>query len=170
MNESRQRVLLEGQSSTARKLFNMVPIQEAWTESDISRASYASGSVRLGLNTVRACLMDLKESGLIKETQRGRFQRAPVTMKEATPALTIIKNSEPAMTTAAPTPAVAPLDLLGAVATELTLLSSEFAARAKALAARVEEVALSIEAQREQDAASMAKANKLQALLKEVMS
>lgn len=168
MNESRQKQLLDGQSSVARKVFEGVPIQEAWAETGIAQAMRNRG-VTIASHTVRACILEMKDAGLIKEPRTGHYQRAPVTTKVAKvlslPTETI---SEPVMTgktyTVKPTPS--PLDLLGTVATELTLLASEFGERMRALALRVEEVALSVEAQREQDAEAMAKAQQLRALLK----
>lgn len=184
MNESRQRRLLEGQSSTARKLYEFVPRHEAWVEGDIAKAAH-NGHVRLGLHTVRACLGDMKDAGLIKETQRHYFQRVPVTKtKKTTHAnepsaneATMPKPTTPAVT-AVPQisvdsniparPVTNSMELLSAVATDLTLLGVEFIGRIKALSARVDEVALQVEAQREADIAKMAKVHQLQALMKDL--
>ena len=174
MNESRQRRLLEGQSSTSRKLYDFVPMREAWLEGDIAKAAH-NGHLRLGLHTVRACLLDMKDAGLVKETQRHYYQRVAVTKKtaktiqpsanEATMSTTL---KTPAPATSA-TPATSPLELLSSVATELTMLGVEFIGRIKALSARVDEVALVVEAQREADIASMAKVHQLQALMKDMV-
>jgi hypothetical protein len=172
MKESRQRQLLEGQSSVARKVFEGVPIQEAWAENEILKAMRTSG-VTIAAHTIRACLLDMKDVGLIKEPRQGQFQRAPVQpylrQSEAVAPKPVENNpipaSEPVMQTpTAKTPT--PLDLLGTVATELVLLSSEFSERMKALADRVEDVALSVAAQRESDAAIIAQATQLKELLK----
>jgi hypothetical protein len=190
MNESRQRRLLEGQSSTARKLYEFVPRHEAWVEGDIAKAAH-NGHVRVGLHTIRACLGDMKDAGLVKETQRHYFQRVAVT-KTKKPAKNdnqpsaneadMPKESAVSATSAPvavpPVPAVsadsaksAPssLELLAGVSTELTTLGVEFIGRIKALATRVDEVALQVEAQREADNASMAKVRQMQALMKDVM-
>lgn len=174
MKESRQRQLLDGQGSVARKVFDGVPIQEAWPEKEIVLAMRTSG-MTIASHTVRACLLDMKDVGLIKEPKKGQFQRVPVQpylrLTDVTDPLTKTPASEPTMqTTTAKAPAPTPLDMLSTIATELELMSAEFGARMKGLANRLEEVALKIEEQREVDAASMDKANKLQALLKEVMS
>lgn len=170
MKESRQRQLLEGQSSVARKVFEGVPIQEAWAENEILKAMRTSG-VTIAAHTIRACLLDMKDVGLIKEPRQGQFQRAPVQpylrlSESQSPTQQPTQASEPVMPTTTKTQTPSPLDLLATVATELVLLSSEFSERMKALAARVEEVALSVAAQREADAAIIAQANQLKVLLK----
>lgn len=171
MKESRQQQLLEGQSSVARKVFEGVPIQDAWAEKEIVKAM-RTGGFTIAAHAVRGCLLDMKDVGLIKEPKSGHFQRVPVQsylrLSEVTEPLAKFQPSnEPAMqtpTTKKPEPT--PLDLLATVATELVLLSSEFSERMKALALRVEEVALSVGAQREADAAIIAQANQLKVLLK----
>lgn len=179
MKESRQRQLLEGQSSVARKVFEGVPIQEAWAENEILKAMRTAG-VTIASHTVRACLLDMKDVGLIKEPSKGQFQRVPVqpylrmsdeTAERLKQKFNPTPAEEPAMqTTTAKAPAPTPLDMLSTIATELTLMATEYGERMRAMSLRLEEVALKIEEQREVDAASMEKANKLQALLKEVMS
>jgi hypothetical protein len=169
MKESRQRQLLEGQSSVARKVFECVPIQEPWTENDIVKAMRAAGST-IASHAVRGCLLDMVDVGLIKFPSTGYYQRVPVQpflRLNAAPTQQPTPASQPAMpTTTAKKPEVTPLDLLATVATELTLLASEFSERLRALSLRVEEVALSVAAQREADAAIIAQANQLKVLLK----
>lgn len=167
MKESRQRQLLEGQSSMARKVFEGVPIQEAWSENDIVKAMRSS-SMTVAVHTIRACLLDMVDAGLIRQPKSGHYQREPVQPFLRLPTDQPTNNIEPVMSTAKK-PEPTPLDLLGTVATELVLMASEFAERMKALAARVEEVALQVEAQREADASTMAKVNQLKALLSDVV-
>ncbi len=173
MNQSRFDRLLEGQSSTARKVFEYVPINEPWLECDIAKSIHNNTSLRLGLHVVRACLNTMKEAGLIKETQRNRYQRTPVTEKKQ---LTL-KSAPPSAPTAIETttmPAakkvapVTPLDLLGTIATDLVLLSVAYSEQIKAIAGRVEEVALLVEAQRETDNAAMAKVRQLNTLMRDI--
>lgn len=169
MKESRQRQLLEGQSSVARKVFECVPIQEAWSENEIVKAMRAAGPT-IASHAVRGCLLDMFDVGLIKRPSANYYQRVPVQpflRLSAAPTQKPTPASEPAMTTTTVKKTeTAPLDLLGTVATELALLASEFGERLRALALRVEEVALTVEAQREADAAIIAQANQLKVLLK----
>jgi hypothetical protein len=175
MKESRQRQLLEGQGSVARKVFDGVPIQEAWAEKEIVLAMRTSG-MAIASHTVRACLLDMKDVGLIKEPKKGQFQRVPVqpylrltekAVNESTPTPVIEASMQ---TTTAKKAEQTPLDMLGTIATELTLMATEYGERMRALALRLEEVALKVEEQREADDAVMIKAHKIQALMKEVLS
>lgn len=171
MKESRQRQLLEGQSSVARKVFEGVPIQEAWEETAIIKAVRTAG-VTIAAHAVRGCLLDMKDVGLIKEPHKGQFQRMPVqpplrltekTANESTPTPAI----EPAMqTTTAKKPEQTPLDMLSTLATELTLMATEYGERMRALSLRLEEIALKVEEQREDDAKIIEQANQLKTLLK----
>lgn len=177
MNISRQRQLLDGQSSVARKVFEGVPIQEAWDEFAIIKNLRGSGGVTIASHAARSCLYDLKDAGLIKEPRKGHFTRTPVAVKEPR----AIKSAESAESASFPNDEATmactltrhqapqtPLDVLGTIAIDLTVFSTEFTARMKALSERVEDVALLVEAQREADAATMAKANQLQSLIKEM--
>ena len=73
----------------------------------------------------------------------------------AKPTVVSIKKSEGA------------LDVLAALSGEVVSLSDEFSKRMKALAGRIEEVALSVEAEREIDAEAITKAKRLQEALRE---
>lgn len=171
MKESRQKQLLEGQSSVARKVFEGVPIQEAWAENEILKAMRSAG-VTIASHAVRACLLDMKEAGLIKEPTKGQFQRVPVQP--------YLRLTEKAVTKSTPTPIIeatmqtttakkaeqTPLDMLSTVATELTLMATEYAERMRTLALRLEEIALKVEEQREEDAKIIEQANQLKTLLK----
>ena len=59
------------------------------------------------------------------------------------------------------------LDALAGLSGEMVSLSDEFSKRMKALAGRIEEVALSVEAERESNAETITKAKRLQEALKE---
>ena len=59
------------------------------------------------------------------------------------------------------------LDVLAGLSGEVVSLSDEFSKRMKALAGRIEEVALSVEAERESNAETITKAKRLQEALKE---
>lgn len=72
----------------------------------------------------------------------------------AKPTVVSIKKSEGA------------LDVLAALSGEVVSLSDEFSKRMKALAGRIEEVALSVEAERETNAVAVGKLKQLQELLK----
>ena len=163
MNESRQQQILAGQSSIAQKVFTLVPIQAAWSNHEIHGAALTAKATGASPYAIRRALGELKEAGLIREPVGGKFQRdaaTPKTIKEqavtqvAKQAVVSIKKSEGA------------LDVLASLSGEVVSLADDFSKRMKALATRIEEVALSVEAERETNAAAVGKLKQLQELLK----
>lgn len=163
MNESRQQQILAGQSSIAQKVFTLVPIQAAWSNHEIHGAALTAKATGASPYAIRRALGELKEAGLIREPVGGKFQRdvaTPKTIKEqavtqvAKQAVVSIKKSEGA------------LDVLASLSGEVVSLADDFSNRMKALASRIEEVALSVEAERETNAAAVSKLKQLQELLK----
>lgn len=163
MNESRQQQILAGQSSIAQKVFGYVPIQTSWSNHEIHGAVSTAKATGASPYAIRRALGELKEAGLIREPVGGKFQRdaaTPKPIKEqavtqaAKQAVVSIKKSEGA------------LDILAALSGEVVGLSDEFSKRMKTLAGRIEEVALSVEAERETNAAAVGKLKQLQELLK----
>ncbi|MCY1447836.1 hypothetical protein D9M71_644750 [compost metagenome] len=155
--------MLAGQTAIARKVFELVPIQEAWPAVDIYGALRTSNT---GADTrvVRRCLGELKDQGLIREPVNGHFQRAAVTIK---PKGEQAMPHEVKQTVKAPqNPEVAALDALATLSGEVSNLADEIGQRMKKLATRIEEVALSVEADRETNAEALAKFKQLQSLLK----
>ncbi|MDI2590003.1 hypothetical protein NYP20_16235 [Pseudomonas sp. N3-W] len=163
MNATRQQQMLAGQTALARKVFEFVPIQQCWTALDIYNALIAKTS-SAEFRPVRACLGQLKDQGLIREPVNGHFQRTAATpkpkreqvmSKESNQAVVSIKKPE-----------IGALDALAALSGEVISLSDEIGKRMKALSARIEEVALSVETEREGNAEAAGKLKQLQALLK----
>ena len=163
MNEARQQQILAGQSSIAQKVFTLVPIQAAWSNHEIHGAALTAKATGASPYAIRRALGELKEAGLIREPVGGKFQRdaaTPKTLKEqavnqvAKQAVVSIKKSEGA------------LDVLASLSGEVVSLADDFSKRMKALASRIEEVALSVEAERETNAAAVGKVKQLQELLK----
>jgi hypothetical protein len=163
MNAARQQQMLAGQTALARKVFEFVPIQQCWTALDIYNALIAKTS-SAEFRPVRACLGQLKDQGLIREPVNGHFQRTAATpkpkreqvmSKESNQAVVSIKKPE-----------IGALDALAALSGEVISLSDEIGKRMKALSARIEEVALSVETEREGNAEAAGKLKQLQALLK----
>ncbi|WP_236721957.1 hypothetical protein [Pseudomonas frederiksbergensis] len=164
MNESRQAQILAGQSSIAQKVFGYVPIQASWSARDIHSAVLAANATGASTYAIRRALGELKDAGLIREPVGGKFQRDAATPKP---------KKEQVMTQAAKQTVVAinksesgALDVLAALSGEVISLSDEVSQRMKKLAARIEEVALSVEAEREGNAEAVGKLKQLQSLLK----
>jgi hypothetical protein len=164
--ESRIQQLLNGQSSTARKVFEYVPIQEPWSAHDIHCAALKVNATSVSAHAVRRALGELKDAGIIREPVGSKYQRDAVTIK-----LRIEKPmSKPAAETvvALKKPEVPALDALAGLSADVVALANDFSTRMKAMATRIEEVALSVEAEREGSARDTAKLKQLQTLLKEI--
>jgi len=164
MNESRQQQMLAGQSSIAQKVFGYVPIQTSWSVPAIHAAVQAAKTTGAAAPAIRRALGELKDAGLIREPVAGKFQRDAATPKPkkeqvvtqvAKQAVVSIKKPEGA------------LDVLEALSGEVVSLSEEFSKRMKSLAGRIEEVALSVEVERESNAEAIVKARRLQEALRE---
>ncbi|QQX61997.1 hypothetical protein JHW28_10370 [Pseudomonas chlororaphis subsp. aurantiaca] len=164
MNESRQAQILAGQSSIAQKVFGYVPIQTSWSTHEIHGAAATAKATGASPYAIRRALGELKDAGLIREPVGGKFQRDAATPKS---------KKEQVMTQAAnqtvvsiKKPEAGALDVLAALSGEVVSLSEDFSKRMKALASRIEEVALSVEAERESNAEALGKLRQLQSLLK----
>ncbi|MEX6663183.1 hypothetical protein [Pseudomonas sp. W2-17] len=162
--DSRIQQLLAGQSSTARKIFEHVPIQEPWSAHEIHCAVLTANATSVAVHAVRRALGELKDAGIIREPVGSKFQRDAVTTK-----LRIEKPmSKPANETVVPLkkPDVQALDALVGLSAEVINLADDIGARLKGLALRIEEVALSVEVERDTNAEALGKLKQLQTLLK----
>ena len=164
MNESRHTQILAGQSSIAQKVFGYVPMQVSWSAHDIHGAVIAANATGASAYAIRRALGELKDAGLIREPVGGKFQRDVVIPKPKKEQVmtqvakqTVVPNKKPE----------GALDVLAALSGEVVDLSAEFSKRMKVLAARIEEVALSVEAERESNAEAIIKAKRLQEALRE---
>ncbi|MDI2589845.1 hypothetical protein POF45_00160 [Pseudomonas sp. 681] len=164
MNEARQKQILAGQSSIAQKVFAYVPIQTSWSTHEIHGATSTAKATGASPYAIRRALGELKDAGLIREPAGGKFQRDAATPKPnkeqsvtqvSKQAVVSIKRSE-----------AGALDVLASLSAEVFGLSDEIGKRMKALAGRIEEVALSVEAEREGNAEAVGKLKQLQELLK----
>lgn len=168
MPQAKYTRILEGQSALAQKVFAAVPIQEPWTTTNIYSALRRSGTAA-DARAMRRCLAELKDGGLIREPETGLFQRVSPKNdvarekdkdmpKPALKAVTGTKASE-----------AGALDALASLASEVTLIAAEFGQRMKALANRIEEVALTVESEREGNAEQIVKIKQLQQTLKSLL-
>ena len=164
MNAAKQQNVLAGQTSLARKVFRVVPIQERWSAHDIFNSLVAAEATGAQFPAVRRGLGELKEAGLIREPVNGHFQRTAITIrplreqnmsKETTSPVVVIKS-----------PKISALDTLAVLSGEVISFSEEVVQRMKKLATRIEEVALSVETEREANAEALDKFKQLQSLLK----
>ncbi|WP_448646002.1 hypothetical protein [Pseudomonas mohnii] len=164
MNESRQQQMLAGQSSIAQKIFGYVPIQTSWSVPAIHAAVQAAKTTGAAAPAIRRALGELKDAGLIREPVAGKFQRDAATPKPKKEQVVTQVAKQTVVSIKKPDGA---LDVLAALSGEVVSLSEEFSKRMKALAGRIEEVALSVEAERESNAEAIVKARRLQEALRE---
>ena len=164
MNAAKQQNVLAGQSSLARKVFRVVPIQERWSAHDIFNSLVAAEATAAQFPAVRRGLGELKEAGLIREPVNGHFQRTAITTKSPREQGMSIET-QPAVMTIKKTDASA-LDTLAVLSSEVISFAEEVGQRMKKLATRIEEVALSVETEREANAEALDKFKQLQSLLK----
>ncbi|HEY6612708.1 MAG TPA: hypothetical protein VIZ86_16460 [Pseudomonas sp.] len=171
LSPTRVQALLNGHTAMARKVYEVVPIREAWP---LAQIMAALTTCHADARAVLGRLEDLRETGLVNEFN-GLFQRAPV--RQAKPAkekpqsttnpgdnILTLPTTKPAAANAAPSP----LDLLAELSAEVVALGSEFQTRVRKLAARIEEAALLVEQERETHAEKMADLAQLQTLLKKL--
>ncbi|MFV3016123.1 hypothetical protein ACM9HO_10575 [Pseudomonas sp. KHB2.9] len=163
MNESRQQQILAGQSSIAQKVFTLVPIQAAWSNHEIHGAALTAKATGASPYAIRRALGELKEAGLIREPVGGKFQRDAATPKPIKEQAVTQVAKQTVVSIKKPEGA---LDVLASLSGEVVSLADDFSKRMKALASRIEEVALSVEAERETNAAAVGKLKQLQELLK----
>lgn len=169
ISEAKVQQLLQGQSGIARKVYDAVPISEKWTANQIRQAIK---HFHVEQRTMMGCLKDLRESGLITETADGLFQRAPTRevkkkqqtlsqSKEVAAMAAVAKSTESASESK-----VEPMEMLSELSMELVAFGVEFQGRLKAFAIKIEDAALRIEQEREQQEENLGKLKQLQSLLK----
>jgi len=182
MTPTKHKLALEGMSTICKKIFEYVPQQEAWSASKILTAMSRSSSTRPPMNATEGCLNSLKESGLVKETERGLFQQVvPRTAVQiAVPKLNqdALADEKPsgigdihatvpvdrdAVVAALEFEPCTPAESFGGIATALRLKGQSLIR----LADEIESAALAFEQQIEDGEKRLARFNQLKALLTE---
>jgi hypothetical protein len=79
---SRLELIAAQQSSIAKKVLDVVPLQQAWSVRQIL-SELARLGLRYELKAVTGCLSSLKDSGLVKEPKIGTFIRTPLGARES---------------------------------------------------------------------------------------
>ncbi|MCO6057327.1 hypothetical protein NG726_11660 [Pseudomonas sp. MOB-449] len=165
MTPAKQETLMQGQSGIAKKVYECVPIAESWSSFQVMTAMRNLTGSTPDSRIVSGCLSTLVDSGLVKKSGRDQYQRIPVEQKQ--------KPEEPKMTapakkqsevSAVPVRKATPLEMLGELAGEIVGMAEHM----KRLAARVEDVALAVEQDRESHSEELGKLRQLQALLKDL--
>ncbi|HDR9358143.1 TPA: hypothetical protein QDB44_004039 [Burkholderia vietnamiensis] len=159
MTPAKYQAALSGLSTIAKKVLDMVPIQEAWSRSEIAGHLLRVTKSSPDAAVIDGCLGRLKDSGLIREPSRGRYQRVEVREREVLK----VPVQKPEEAGNAPVEqSILPIEILSklaerarTVATELVMLASD-----------IETAALTIEQGNAENAASLEKLRQFQSILK----
>ena len=174
MNYARFKAIHHGMTAVAKKVYEAVPMSEAWSHSQIHTEIHRLG-YGVQYNIMSGCLNSLIGAGLVIEPSKGHFKREPVRepaiqlpSKPVTPPpQTTPQPEEPMANTAittTPPKAIAPLDRLMTLASRAVDLSKA----AKTLANDIDDAAIAITQEIAATDAQYVKLRQLQALLKEV--
>ena len=127
LSPSRQKSLVDGLTSIARKVFEAVPISEAWTISQIQAELSRTSAAGRDFRNVQGCLRYLTEVGLISQPEKDTtFRRVPV--REVSVNEVEEPMSKPTITVPAaqPKPATrSPITILSGLATQMRSLADE---------------------------------------------
>lgn len=149
LSASRQRVLLDGQTAMARKVFEVVPIAESYTAQQIHSALVRNTRANVDFRVIEGCLSMLHGAGLVSKSSN-LYQRAPVKSKSDT----TMKQTETDEEQDAPTQQTA-VEIL-----------TELAERARKLAADLDAAAALIIEENQNRDANVRKLEQLQSILK----
>ncbi|WP_122658936.1 hypothetical protein [Burkholderia pseudomallei] len=152
--------------SVAQKVFEFVPIQEAWTTKQIVAQVKATTKAQIDARTADNCLARLKDAGLVREVTRGEFRRvrlatcgvAADTGDEAEPEARAPASEAPGMRDSS----ASPIDLLSGIANRLAATVESI----REIAVEIETAALVIEEQQAANGREADKFRQLQAWLK----
>lgn len=152
-------------NAPVKKVYEAVPASDAWTTTqiigEISRLGYSMRDPK----AIIGCLDTLKRQGLITEPERGCFIRIEV--KETTTFDKFIEETkEKTMATTKPVTQIKQSNLDRLI--NLSEKANALAAQMKAMATELENVALEIEAEIQENSTSAQKLKQLQELLKGV--
>lgn len=148
LSTTRQQVLLNGQTNVAKKVFQVVPIQEAWTAHAIQQAFYRATRSMVDFRILQGCLNTLKQAGLICEPSPAHFER--IKTRETIEKMSPKSNDETAQVSHS-----ASVDML-----------AELAERARTLAIDLDAAADAIAEEHASNAHALQKLESLRALLK----
>lgn len=170
MTPSRFQQRIQGQSSIAKKVFQFVPIKEAWDITQIISEMRRATRTNPDPHIVRGCINTLKESGLIDEISKNQFIRIEVKERIEVPPIKEIEipaqQPKEVMTKPQAEPTKkSPIELLSGLSTRLSAISQSI----KSIADDIDAAAVEIEDGIAANEANVAKLRQLQVLLKGLM-
>ncbi len=171
MTPIRQQSILRGMPVQAQKVFEFVPIADAWSDTKIIAEMKKSTRSVIEGRVVAGCLDRLRDAGVIRETGRREFQRARVSASgepestDATPSpvAAITVPAEPSM----PIPAAgSAIDLITGISNRLSNLVDDI----RSIVSDLETAALQIEEQRTANGREVEELRQLKAMLAQVLA
>lgn len=162
MTPAKQEILMQGQTGVAKKVYECVPINEPWTSFQVMTAMRNLTGSTPDNRIVSGCLVSLVDSGLVKKSGRDQFQRIAVDAKQKNQESSMAKAELKLEVVSEKKAVGTPLEMLSDLAGEIVAMANNL----QRLAARVEDVALAVEQEREGNAAAVGKLKQLQDLLK----
>lgn len=183
LSEAKRDRILQAQTSTARKVYDAIPISEPWTMPKIVGELERRGVV-MDYAILIGCINTLIRNGLASEPERKTYIRTPVRAKAVQAIVSSVMGGDdddeaneeitdmPPTTTAqqgrhqtrAVSPQVAAIDRLGALAAKATAMAEDL----RRLSGEIETVALEIAEQIADVEAKAEKLRKFQTLLAEI--
>ncbi len=133
MTPEKQKQKLSGQTTIAQKRFQFVPIAEEWGAAQIGQTMTRACGSQTDPRTLLGCLGQLTESGLIRATRRGMFQRAPISQPSAPQPQKQEKEIKVMTAPAAPKATTSAIDLLAGLAQKLRAVANDIDAAALAI-------------------------------------
>jgi len=166
ISQTRFKQMFNVLNAPVKKVYEAVPVSEAWTSTqiiaEISRLGYSMRDSK----AIIGCLDTLKRQGLIQEPERGCFIRVEVKETATTFDKFIEETKEKTMATSKPVTQIKQSNLDRLIS--LSEKANGLAAQMKAMATELENVALEIEAEIQENSTSAQKLKQLQELLKGV--
>jgi hypothetical protein len=167
MSNARFRQVHQGLTTTAKKVYELIPIGEPWDYHQIT-AEVTRAGLGIQYNILQGCVAALVDAQLVDEPRRGHFQRAPIKDK---PMLQAVERTEKTTMTMQPIvtkAAATPLERLGELAVRIRKFGDDAKAMATTLADELENAVLEFEEQQDMTAADVAKFKTLKAVLKDL--
>lgn len=141
MTPAKYKAALDSINTVARKVFDHVPIKDSWPVNRIIAEMVSAGVTRVDLRTAEGCIARLKDAGLVKETDRGLFQRVVPRERETISLADVTAPAIAASVAVVASPTLALGDLaatLRARATDLNALADQIDTAALCVEERIE--------------------------------
>lgn len=165
MKHSKFKSIYNGLSSVAKKVYEAIPIQDAWDLKAIIAEMKRIFPSMGDQNVIKGCVNTLVQSGLVEEPKNGHFKRAVVDPEESSRPDPNLDKYFVAQKEAPPwenLPDATPLEKING----LQKIAARISQDVKQLSDAIETVAIEVEDQFSQRDAESQKLKQLQALLK----